>query len=232
MLMVDGVLYMWARNAEQLATRLVCRPRRHVDLERLEVHDKFRLSDVSELRKRLRRARDDYVYVYSQDSDSAYKPADRMVLARVPKTASELRGAYEFFQQAGTSGQPHWTDDIRQRGAVFSHPGSCYRAESRTTLPLKRYVWCQILPPANSKGPRFEGGFGVYDAPEPWGPWTTAFFTKRWDVGPGETSSFPTKWISRDGRTMHLVFSGDDHFSVRRATLEIAQSPNRPTDGR
>ena len=74
---------------------------------------------------------------------------------------------------------------------------------------------------------RVEGGFGVYDAPQPWGPWTTAFFAKRWDVGPGETSSFPTKWISRDGRTIHLVFSGDDHFSVRKATLEITQSPDK-----
>lgn len=38
-----------------------------------------------------------------------------------------------------------------------------------------------------------------------------------WDTGPGETSSFPTKWISADGRTAHLVCSGNDHFSVREA---------------
>jgi hypothetical protein len=42
------------------------------------------------------------------------------------------------------------------------------------------------------------------------------YFTECWDVGPGETSSIPPKWISRDGRTAHLVFSGDDAFSVRR----------------
>ena len=66
------------------------------------------------------------------------------------------------------------------------------------------------------------GGFGVYDAPEPWGPWTTAYFTNTWDDGPGETASFPTKWMSADGKTVHLVFSGDDHFSVRKATLTTA----------
>jgi hypothetical protein len=81
---------------------------------------------------------------------------------------------------------------------------------------LKRYLWCQILP---GEAPRFEGGFGIYDAPEPWGPWTTAFFTERWDVGPGETSSIPPKWTSADGRTAHLVFSGDDAFSVRRMSI-------------
>ena len=59
----------------------------------------------------------------------------------------------------------------------------------------------------------------VYDAPEPWGPWTRAYVTGRWDVGPGESSSFPTKWMSADGRTVHLVFSGEDAFPVRRATV-------------
>jgi hypothetical protein len=84
-------------------------------------------------------------------------------------------------------------------------------------------VWVQILPTSrHPQGPRFQGGFGVYDAPQPWGPWTTAFFTEDWDVGPGETASFPVKWMSDDGRTLYLVFSGDDCFSVRQATFELA----------
>jgi hypothetical protein len=66
-------------------------------------------------------------------------------------------------------------------------------------------------------------GFGVYDAPHPWGPWTTAYFTENWDMAPGETGSFPPKWMSPDGRTIHLVFSGDDAFSVRQATLTTAR---------
>ena len=68
---------------------------------------------------------------------------------------------------------------------------------------------------------RFEGGFGIYDAPEPWGPWTTAFFTVKWDTGPGETASFPTKWMSQDGKKLWLVFSGDDCFSVREAKVRL-----------
>ena len=73
-----------------------------------------------------------------------------------------------------------------------------------------------------AKDARFAGGFGIYDAPEPWGPWTTIFHTEAWDVGPGETSSLPPKWMSKDGRTLHLVFSGDDSFSVRKLTLAVA----------
>ena len=66
---------------------------------------------------------------------------------------------------------------------------------------------------------RAAGGLSVYDAPEPWGPWTTAFYTEQWDVGPGDSASFPTKWMSADGRSLYLVFSGDDTFSVRQVVV-------------
>jgi hypothetical protein len=47
------------------------------------------------------------------------------------------------------------------------------------------------------------------------------FHTDQWDVGPGETSGFPARWIGADGLTLYLVFSGDDCFSVRGATLRL-----------
>jgi hypothetical protein len=90
---------------------------------------------------------------------------------------------------------------------------------------LRRYLWWQQIPQppgAKDRGDtRFAGGLAVYDAPQPWGPWTTAFYTTAWDVGPGEHGDFPAKWISTDGCTLHLVFSGEDAFSVRRATLRL-----------
>jgi hypothetical protein len=49
------------------------------------------------------------------------------------------------------------------------------------------------------------------------------FFTEGWDVGPGETCSVPTKWMSADGKTVHLIFSGDDCFSVRRVDLAVTE---------
>jgi hypothetical protein len=100
---------------------------------------------------------------------------------------------------------------------VYSHDSdSAYLPADTYNPTLKRYLWCQVLP---GDDPRFHGGLGVYDAPEPWGPWTTAFFADPWDVGPGETASYPTKWMSADGRTIYLVFSGEDCFSVRRALV-------------
>ena len=142
-----------------------------------------------------------------------------MVLARVPRGRIRERDAYEFLEGRDVRNQPTWTVDIARRGAVFTHQGRCYRSGISFDPGLKRYLWCQILPGGD---PRFRGGFGIYDAPEPWGSWSTAFFTDSWDVGPGETSSIPVKWMSTDGKTVHLVFSGDDSFSVRKAVLETS----------
>jgi hypothetical protein len=93
---------------------------------------------------------------------------------------------------------------------------------------LRRYFLVQPIPGKQSRDAagrldtRTQGGLAIYDAPEPWGPWTTVFYTDQWDVGPGDSASFPSKWISADGKTLHLVFSGNDSFSVRQATLVIA----------
>ena len=141
-----------------------------------------------------------------------------MVLARVSKERIRQRSAYEFFQRIDGTGQPLWSKDIARRSAVFSHAGHCYRSGISYNPGLRRYFWCQILPGGDT---RFRGGLAIFDAPEPWGPWTTVFYTEDWDTGPGETASFPTKWMSADGKTLHMVFSGNDSFSVRKATLAI-----------
>ena len=142
-----------------------------------------------------------------------------MVLAGVPKASIRDKAAYRYFAGLDDSGQPRWSDSADARAGVFEHPGRVYRSGITYNASLERYLWCQIIPGSDT---RFSGGFGVYDAPEPWGPWTRVYFTEQWDVGPGETCSFPTKWISSDGKTIHMVFSGDDWFSVRRATLTAA----------
>jgi hypothetical protein len=133
-------------------------------------------------------------------------------LARVPKERIRDRSAYEFFVTMESGHEPLWSKNIADRGAVFENPGACYRSGITYNAGLKRYLWCQIGP---GKDTRYRGGFAVYDAPEPWGPWTTAFYTSEWDVGPGESNSLPAKWMDTDGLGVHLVFSGNDHFCVR-----------------
>ena len=53
------------------------------------------------------------------------------------------------------------------------------------------------------------GGLGIFDAPEPWGPWTTVEYTDDW-MGSINMyfATFPTKWISQDGLTLWMIFTG------------------------
>lgn len=216
MLCVDGVLYMLMRNATNSQLGWSSDHGETWTWADWKFTESFGCPTFLNFGKDYAGARDAFVYVYSQDHDSAYERADRFVMARVPKDKLRERTAYEFFVRTNASGQPVWSRDIQQRGAVFANPGACYRSGITYNAGLKRYLWCQIGPGNDT---RYTGGFAIYDAPEPWGPWTSAFHTEQWDVGPGESSSLPTKWMSPDGRTVHLVFSGEDHFSVRQGTL-------------
>jgi hypothetical protein len=220
-LMVDGALYLWARNAGN--AQLAWSTDRGATWQWADwkFATSFGCPTFLNFGRNYAGARDAFVYIYSHDGDSAYLPANRMVLARVPRGKIRDRAAYEFFQGRDERGQPRWTKAIDERGAVFEHKGRCCRSAITYDAGLKRYLWVQITPGTQGAklDTRFAGGFGVYDAPEPWGPWTTAFFTEEWDVGPGDSASFPAKWMSDDGKTLHLVFSGDDCFSVRRGTI-------------
>jgi hypothetical protein len=160
--------------------------------------------------------------VYSHDAESAYLTADRIVLARVPKDRIRDRDAYEFFVHRAGDGSPAWTSDLNGRGAVFSDPGRCYRVSVSYHAGLDRYLLCQ----AGSDG-SVQAGFGIYDAPEPWGPWSTVYRSEQWDVPAGESCSIPTKWTTGDMGTIYLVFSGGDSFSVRKATFQVVDTKHR-----
>jgi hypothetical protein len=116
-----------------------------------------------------------------------------------------------------------WSTDVARRVGVFVFAGHCLRGSVTYNPALRRYLYCQVLPEsADPRGTRWQGGFGIYEAPEPWGPWKTVYYTTNWDVGPGDTNSFPTKWMGADGRSAWLVFSCRDSFSVRKAEFVLA----------
>ena len=218
MLCVDGVLYMLVRN---VGNSQVAWSRDHG--KKWKWCDwKFTVSfgcpTFLNFGRNYSDVRDDFVYIYSPDSDSAYKPADRMIMARVAKDKIREQGAYQYFKGFDGKNRPVWTKDIADRGALFINPRKCYRCGISYNAGLKRYLWCQTV--YGEDDMRFKGGLGIFDGPEPWGPWTTVYYAEKWDVGPGETSSFPTKWMSSDGKTCYLVFSGDDCFSVRKVVLQ------------
>ena len=66
---------------------------------------------------------------------------------------------------------------------------------------------------------------GVFDASEPWGPWTTVAYYSDWgNYGNREALQYgtSTKWISADGTSVWVTYSstGDmDSFNLVEVTL-------------
>jgi hypothetical protein len=168
-------------------------------------------------------ARDDYVYGYDENSWP-----DGLAMFRVPKEKLADRHAYEFFAGLDGDGQPTWTPDIAAQKPVFHDPnGTEWGVTCVYDAALKRYL---LAVRHNGES----GDWGLFDAPEPWGPWTTVAYGTdfpewTYTVDPQGASpdrpaylhSFPAKWMSRDGKTMWQISDRGDQLNVVRMTLRL-----------
>ncbi len=168
------------------------------------------------------KARDEYVYAYSQEK----RPKeDRTIISllRVPRTEIMNCELYEYFAGMDQKGRPMWTKDLKKRKPVFTDPNGVGWGVRVVYNPgLRRY----LLTTWHS----WDGSWGIFDAPEPWGPWTTVAYYDQWiDDIPKFGFAFPQKWMSADGKTMWMVFSGTgkyDCFNVIKCVLKTANSSN------
>ncbi len=168
-------------------------------------------------------ARDNFVYGYSE------KPwRDGLALFRVPKEKIAERKAYEFFAGLGPSGKPKWVKDIRGQKPVFSDPNGTEWGVTCVFHPvLGRYL-------LSVRHNGDTGEWGLFDAPTPWGPWTTVAYGKdfpEWTYAPDPKGAsrgrpawihtFPQKWMSKDGKTLWQISDRGDQFNLVKATLHL-----------
>ena len=221
-IMVNAKLYMWVRNTNNAQLVYSADHGKTWTWANWKMDVSFGCPNFVNYGKNNTGAKDDYVYSYSIDDASAYKYGDQMAMARVNKNHMLDWRSYQFFAGYDKTGKATWSDDVRKRKAIYVNPGKTYRSGMTYDAPLKRYLWCQAIPLSGDKdqqGPRFRGGLGIFESPNPWGPWKTVYYTRDWDMGPGESGSLPTNWISKNGKTLYYLFSGNDSFSVRKLTL-------------
>jgi hypothetical protein len=164
-------------------------------------------------------ARDEYVYSYfirptwgpknsatGNYGFDVHRPG-QVYLTRVPKEAILDRHRHEVFAGLSEDGAPKWSADLSDRQPVFQDAnGVGWNLSVSFNAGLQRYLL------TTEHGATHAGKFGLFDAPEPWGPWTTVAYDEQWGDGHIEVSTFfwnfPTKWLSPDGQRFTLVFSG------------------------
>mgnify|MGYP001059735896 CR=1 FL=1 len=217
MLMVDGVLYMLVRNTgnSQLAWSA---DRGRTWTWGFTFAESFGCPAFLNFGPNYAGARDEWVYVYSSDGESAYESYDGVALARAPRERITDAAAWEFLSGYSAGGEPVWSAQVADRIPVLSYPGHCRRLDVVFDPAQRRYLM--------ALGHDAAGSWGIYDAPEPWGPWTVIWHTDDWGLGKTHGYRLPAKWISPDGLAMQLIFSGRRHgeveydaFCVRRMTL-------------
>jgi len=214
MILVKGRLYMWVRNAGN-AELWVSHDMAKSWKTCFKFQESFGSPSFLNFGRDYSGARDGYVYTYSQQGGSAYESDNGLLLVRVPVERVEERSAWEFFSGLDASaGRPVWTADLSHRHDVFRYPWNCQRVDAVYHPGLKRFLL--------ALGYGHTGGWGLYEAPEPWGPWATVFHTANWGLGGTHGYRLPAKWIGSDG-AMVLIFSGVkpyDAFCVRRMVLK------------
>jgi hypothetical protein len=174
-------------------------------------------------------SRDNYVYIYGGKWGT---PSREVYLLRVLPRDIEDRSLYQYYSGLDQNGHAIW-GDFQSKQSVFYDPNSTEtnggtKAQVMYNPGIGRYIltiW--------HGGP---GSLGVFEGPEPWGPWYTVSYLDNFggmtSSGEGLSSNFPTKWISQDGLTMWNVFSlyGDgakeginrhDRFNLVRVRLAL-----------
>ncbi|MCH8042339.1 MAG: DUF4185 domain-containing protein [Planctomycetes bacterium] len=224
-LSVDGVLYAWwgrGSGAEFVAETRVLRS---TDRGKTWTPSRWRFTKDDSLYagtfcnfgKDYAGARDSYVYCYfPRGTKWAINKPGRVDLARVPKSRIMNREAYEFFAGATAQGKPTWSRDIAARRPVFEDPNGLRTASVSYNAGLKRY----LLTSEHTEAAR--GNLAIFDAPEPWGPWTTIAYEKNWGKTQGTISFyFSNKWTNKNGRDFTMVFTDRDHWATVRGRFHV-----------
>ncbi|MBW2524702.1 MAG: DUF4185 domain-containing protein [Deltaproteobacteria bacterium] len=149
-----------------------------------------------------------------------------LYLSRVPSDEILTEGSYEFFGGLDTGGDPLWTSDRTEKQPVFRDAnGVGWNVSASYNAGLGRYLLM------TEHTLTHQAHLGMFDGPEPWGPWTTVVYTDAFGSGEIELTtfywSFSNKWTSADGRSFTLVFTGrasNDSWNVVEGAFE-AESP-------
>jgi hypothetical protein len=184
-------------------------------------------------------ARDDYVYAYfpaAENGQSYWENGDYLLLGRVNRFDLLKRRAWEFYTGMDGTGHALWDAEERQARPVFRYPRMTGENHVAYNPGIRRYLMGNygfVDAQGNPRPYHVAGGWPesalrsqltLFDAPEPWGPWTLFHIQDDWGTYGDYQPSFPTKWMSSDGRTLLMASSGsfdDYNLTLQKLKLEM-----------
>jgi hypothetical protein len=180
-------------------------------------------------------ARDEFVYAVfpaGDDGKSYWENGDLILLGRVPRQRVLDRAAWEFCTGVSASGEPAWDADGSKAEPVFRYPRMTGENHVAYDAGIGRYLMGNYsFLNAEGEPLPYHGGGGMrsqltlFEAPEPWGPWSLFHRDDEWGTYGDYQPNFPTKWMSADGRSVGLVSAGthdDSTFTFQKLTLRLA----------
>lgn len=164
-------------------------------------------------------ALDEYIYSYFihsllQTEDFDISTPGKIYLARVLKDEILDKSKYEYFSGADST-SVYWTKSLQEKQPVFinNSDGVGWNLSVSYNAPLKRYFLM-------TEHKNTQAGFhGMFDAPTPWGPWTTVEYANGNWLGYGSTffRCFSNKWLSEDGKDFVMIFTGNNRVGMNDA---------------
>ena len=170
-----------------------------------------------------------YVYLYGGRQTSQHGGSKSLYLARAPREKIRQRDAFEFFSGIDARGHSAWNRDFTLARPIFTDTNGAAAGGMIFDPGLGIFLLTCF-----HSGP---GQLGVFEARQPWGPWSTAGYYENWGgmgtTGEGLTCEFPQKWMSADGATLWAIFStygagakqgikAHDRFNLIKVNLAIA----------
>jgi hypothetical protein len=150
---------------------------------------------------------DNYQYIYLRDARTAYGPADRVDLVRMPSGSETELAAWQVF--SGTPDAPAWVPwgGRSARTPVLNDPGKVERVH----VSHVDGCWTMAVTVPLTSGHNGGNGLAVYTSANPYGPWNRRYSVSGTNLG--ESAQFSPLWPGK------LLTTEGDHFTWRGYTM-------------
>ena len=176
-------------------------------------------------------AMDSYVYIYYLRKDDKTHVYLKRVAKEQLRTDPSTSGVYQYL--TGLSEQERaasWSSSESEACPIFFDSNNVDDPDVVYDFKLRRYLMTLGHYRTGNYDDSSVGQFGIFEAPHPWGPWSTIDYYDDWGgYGVAAAGDFlgmrmPNKWVGRNGKTRWFVFSGLhelDSFNVIEARFKI-----------